>query len=348
LHQTIYDPARRAEALEAQARAQALEGAAVRSSATTARALLLSYARNWADRGMVDNARSALEAREVIARRVAALSREGRRTELEVQQADLEVARAKQTLADRESESDLDRLEFAHLIDWKEGAVPEPAEDPLSALPGAFSGDSLAAARAADPELAALARQAESLDRAAFLQKHAWLPTIQGEARYLRLADYNNFDQYFVKFKNDDFAVGVSVVIPLWTGGRLMHGEAAASARLDKVRADRQIRERGLELAVRRAEAELQHAQAQAQLTSRALAVGREALRVAQALANEGRGEPDDVDDRQLELSRAQEDRIRAEQGLLAARAALLELRGELPGALLNKPETTQAAVPKT
>jgi outer membrane protein TolC len=339
LHQTIYDPVRRAEALEAQARAQGLDAAAARSSATTARALVLSYGRNWADRALAANARAALEAREAMARRVAALAREGRRTQLELEEADLEVARAKQALADRESEFDLDRLELAHLIDWTEGNVPPPAQDPLAVFPSVFSGDSLAAARAADPELAALASQADSLDRAAYLQKRAWLPTIQGEARYLRLADYNNFDQFFVKFKNDDFAVGVSVVIPLWTGGRLTHGEAAAGARLDKVRADQRLRDRDLELAVRRAEVELKRAESQSQLASRALAAAREALRVAQALAVEGRGEPDDVDLRQLELARAQDDRIRAEQGVLAARAGLLDVRGDLPGALLTPEE---------
>ncbi|HMF09368.1 MAG TPA: TolC family protein [Thermoanaerobaculia bacterium] len=336
LHQSIYDPVRRAEALEAQARAQGLDAAAARSSATTARALILAYGRNRADRALADNARTALEAREAMARRVAALASEGRRTQLELEEADLAVARAKQTLVDRESEFDLDRLELAHLIDWKNGDVPAPAEDPLGVLPAVFPGDSLAAATAADPELAALAHQADSLDRAAYLQKRAWLPTIQGEARYLRLADYNNFDQYFVKFKNDDIAVGVSVVIPLWTGGRLMHGEAAAGARLEKVRADRRLRERDLELSVRRAEIELKRSESQAQLASRALSAAREALRVAQALAGEGRGEADDVDLRQLELSHAQDDRIRAEQGVLAARTTLLDLRGDLPAALLS------------
>ncbi len=339
IQQTIYNPARRAEALEAQARAQGLEGAAVRSSSATARALVLAYGRNWADRQAVESARRTLEAREAMSRRAAALLREGRRTDLDVERAGLEVARAKQALADREAEFDLDRLELARLIDWNGGAAPAPAEDPLVALPAAFDGDSLAAARAADPELSALARQAESLDRAAFLQRHAWLPTIQAEGQYLRLADYNNFDQYFVKFKTNDVAVGVSVAIPLWTGGRLMHGQAAASAKLEKVRADRRLRDRDLELAVRRAEIQVRHAEGEAQLAARALAAARDALRVAEALGNEGRGEPDDVDARSLELSRAENDRVSADQGLLAARAGLLELRGELPGVLLRPPQ---------
>ena len=335
LHTTLYDPARRADALEAEARAAALEGALSKSTSATARALVLAYGRNWADRTLVENARRALEAREAVHRRISALAREGRQTELEVEQAGLEVARAKQAVADRESEYDLDRLELAHLVDWASREPLAIAEDPLAALREP-SGDSLAAARAADPELAALARQAEALERAATLQKRAWLPVVQAEGQYLRLANYNNFDQYFVKFKANDWAAGVSDVIPLWTSGRLAHGQAAASARLEKVRADRRARSRDLELAVRRAEIEAARAQAKLQLASRGLAVARESLRVAQALAAEGRGEPDEIDRREIASAQAQDDVARASQGLLAARAKLLELTGELPAALLR------------
>ncbi|HKC26110.1 MAG TPA: TolC family protein, partial [Thermoanaerobaculia bacterium] len=112
VHQTLYDPARRAEALAARVRAETFEAASARSGASTARALVLSYGRNWSDRRRIENARRDLEARETVLRRVAALAREGRRTDLETERAGLEVARAKQALANREAEWDLDRLEL--------------------------------------------------------------------------------------------------------------------------------------------------------------------------------------------------------------------------------------------
>src|SRR6202158_760341 len=56
VHQTLYDPARRAGALEARVRAEAFEAASSRSGATTARALVLSYGRNWSDRRRIENA----------------------------------------------------------------------------------------------------------------------------------------------------------------------------------------------------------------------------------------------------------------------------------------------------
>jgi outer membrane protein TolC len=348
VHQTLYDPARRREAFEARARAEAFEGASARSGAATARALVLSYGRNWSDRKRIENARKDLEAREAVLRRVEALAREGRRTDLETERAGLEVARAKQTLANREMEWDLDRLELAWLTDSPRGEVILAAEDPLAALPEPGPGDHLAAARTADPELAALDRQTSSLERAAAFQKRAWLPVVQAEGQYLRLSNYNNFDQYFVKFKSNDWAVGISVAVPLWTGGRLQHGQTAAAARVERVRADRRARDRDLELAVRRAEADLSRARADFQLSSRALAAAREGVRVAQALAAEGRGEADGVDLGEIAVAKAEDERAEAGQGLLAARARLLELRGELPGALLGvKPPNPSRDEPK-
>jgi len=335
LHKTIYDPVRRAETLEARARAAGFEGGVARSSAATARALVIAYGRYWADQKLLEASRDALEAREGVFRRISALAREGRRTDLETEQAGLEVARAKQALADRQSEYDLDRLELEHLVDRPSSEPFAITEDPLSALPEP-SGDHLAAAQAADPELAALARQADAFERAAFLQKRSWLPVIQGEGQYMRLSNYNNFDQYFVKFKSNDWAVGVSVVIPLWTGGRLGHGQMAAEARLQKVWADRRARAKDLELAVRRAEIEARRARAQFQLASRGLAVAREGLRVTQVLVGEGRGELDQVDRNEIAVAQAQDDLTQASQGLLTARAKLLELTGELPGVLLG------------
>jgi outer membrane protein len=158
---------------------------------------------------------------------------------------------------------------------------------------------------------------------------------VQAEGQYMRLSNYNNFDQYFVKFKSNDWAVGISVAVPLWTGGRLGHGQAAADARLDRVRADRCARERDLELSVRRAEADLSRAEAEFQLASRALAIARDALRVEQALSNEGRGEPEGADRAEIAAAKAEEDRSEVGPGLLAARAKLPELRGELPAVLL-------------
>src|SRR5262249_20968005 len=151
LRQTLYDPSRRAEILEGHARSLALEGALERASAATLRALVVSYARNWAAAGSVESARRRLESREAIERRVSALAREGRRTDLEVDLEGLETARARQKLLDQLASADLARLELARLIDWPAGSPLVLADDPVGALPDAFPADTLEKARNVDP-----------------------------------------------------------------------------------------------------------------------------------------------------------------------------------------------------
>jgi outer membrane protein TolC len=285
----------------------------------------------------LESARRKLESREARERRVSALRREGRRTDLDVETAGLDVARAQQKLLDQTAAADLDALELKRLIDWPAAVPLVIAEDPLTGLPAAAAGDNLAAARAADPQLRSFDRQLPDLRRAAALQQKSWLPIVEAEAQYLRLVSYNNFDQYFVKFKPNDFAIGVSVAVPLWTGGRLVHATTAARARVEHAEAARRGRERDLEIEVRRAEAELTVAGARHALARRASNVAAEALRVARALAAEGRGEPDDVDVREIAAAEARDDLAQATQGVLAARLKLLELRGELPAALVSR-----------
>src|SRR5215471_13735947 len=254
VHQTIYDPARLSQELEEVARAAAAAAGPISSTSAVARALVLSYGRNWADQVSVAGARETLETLEGDFRRISALGREGRVMPLDVEKAGLDVARAKQALLDRETEASIDRLELARLIGWSTTDPIPIAEDPLATLPSPASDGNLEKARAADPQLNALDAEAAVLERAAVLQKRAWLPTVQAEGQYMRLSNYNNFDQYFVKFKADDWAVGLTVVVPLWTSGRLGHGQEATGARLAKARADRLVRDRDLELDVRRTE----------------------------------------------------------------------------------------------
>jgi len=344
LRKTIYDPSRRAEAFESRVRAASLDGVREQSVIETVRAVAAAYGRNWSGETLLADARRRLEIQEASLRRTSALAREGRQTDLDVERAGLELARAKQKLLDAQSERSLDQLELKRLLDWPAGEPLILSGDPLEALPRPEP-DNFELARAADPELKALAQESVSLRAAAGLYERSWRPVVEAEARYLRLASYNNFDQYFVKFKENDFAVGVSVVMPLWTGGRQAEARASAHARLERLEAAQRAREKNVELSARRAEADLLHAEAQKALAQRAEALAREDRRVIQLLADEGRAEPAEVDKREIALADAEDDSAIANQGLLTARVKLLALTGRLPGVSPDSVRPTTAAV---
>src|SRR5262249_48451801 len=207
VRQTLYDPSRRALVYDAEAAAAEARGAYARASAGAARAATMSYARVWTGQKKAETARRGVEAGEAVLRRASALRREGRRTDLEVESAGLQVARAKQKLLDAQAELDLDRLELSKLIDWPSGRALVLSEDPREAFRDAAAGDHLAQARAADPELKATSDRIAALERSATHAERTWRPIVEAEAQYLRLASYNNFDQYFAKFQENNVTI---------------------------------------------------------------------------------------------------------------------------------------------
>ena len=330
VRQSIYDPSLRAGSLGARAEAEERRSAFEHVSVETARAVVLAWGRAASDVALLAGARRALEAQETIARRVSSLAAEGRVTPLEAETAALDVARAKQKLLDRTFAKDIDELELKRLLDWPADQTLTIADEPAGGLPSPPPSGNLEAARAGDPETRALEREIEALRLAAQARSRVFQPTVLAEAQYLRLASYNHFEDYFRRFKENDFSIAVSISVPVWAGGRTREMAAEARSRVSRAEAALKLRSRDLELSVRRAEADLARADAAAGVSRSAEALARERARVATALAAEGRGEPNGAELADVALARAQEELANASQGVLAARVALLALRGEL------------------
>ena len=68
-----------------------------------------------------------------------------------------------------------------------------------------------------------------ALRLAAQARSRLFQPSVVAEAQYLRLASYNHFEDYFRRFKENDFSIAVSISVPVWAGGRTR--EMAAEAR---------------------------------------------------------------------------------------------------------------------
>jgi outer membrane protein TolC len=336
LRQTIFDTQRRSDVFQAEARASGLQGTVARTCQDTVETALALYARCWVDQAVSQTAKRRLDAAEAIRQRVEALAGEGRRTELDVERAKLQSARARQKLLNAESDRDLDVLELKRLIGWPGSAPLALAADPEAAIPELPASENLSAARAADPELRSLAREVELLGRSAKVESKRFAPIVEASASYQRLSKYNDFDKYYVTFTPDSVAVGVSIAIPLFTGGRFEDGARRARARLEHAEAQRAARESDLELAVRRTEASVARATAEKSLMRRSQGIEEQALSALQLLVREGRSELSDLDERQMVLADADEDAARADLSSLLERARLLSLRGELARALLG------------
>lgn len=340
----LYDPVERGEELQGQARAAAFAGALEQTRSEVARRTAAACAKLSADGIRVESARRSLSAREAMLRRERALAREGRRTELDVERAALEEARARQKLYAAESDRDLDRYELTRLVGIPAGSPFSLADDAGEAVSEPEPGDTASLALARDRQLRALSEQAEALGRSAKLLAQAFKPSVNAEARYAFVPRGFGYDKYYLSFRENAASIGVSVVLPVLTGGRDSARAAQSRARLDQVEAQRRLRESEVAQQAREAEAFLARAGLEAGLARRAVGLAEEALSQAQALAREGRGEADAVERAQLALSEAEEGGARARRDQVEARLLVLALRGELLSALGG--EAAPAAAP--
>ncbi len=345
IRQTIYDVDRRSAALQAEASASSLEATLERSCRLTIEATVAAYARSYLDGSRVASARKRLDAAVAIERRESALFEEGRSSELDVERAALQEARARQKLLNAESDRDLSELELKRLIGWPGTAPLYLTGDPEAVLPELQQASNVEAALAADPELRSLGREVQLLGKSASLEAKRWAPLIEASAQYQRLAKFNNYDDYYVTFTPDSVAIGVSVHLPLWTGGRFEDGKRQARARLDRAEADLRARQSDIAMAVRTAEAAVARSTAERSLSRRARGIADRTRSAEELLVREGRSAPIDLDEREMELADSEEEEARANLDAVLERVRLFSLRGELGTALLGA-EPACAATP--
>jgi outer membrane protein len=363
LHQSLYNTEQRSLGLQARARTTATQAAWERTRVRVAREIADLYARCWTGQQLLAGAERRLAAYQAMSRRAAALHAEARATDLDLAQARLREAKARLHRIEIAATRDADLWELRRRLGLAADAPLALPEDPLEGTPeparavgdvggrgdlADLRGGALEAARAADPELISAARSIELLERAIQLRRGILAQvTLDADAQYSRLSRANGIDQFYVKFREDDWSVAVAVTVPLWSGGRLRDAAAQAAATLDRQKQQQRARAEQLEIDVHRAEAGLDQALGAADVARQSSAVAEEDLRIAEALAAEGRANPDDLDSRQAALADAREEEIKATASLLEARVQLLAVRGELLGSLgLGEPGTPAPAQP--
>jgi outer membrane protein TolC len=345
VRKALFDPGRRADALEARSRWSLARARLEVTRATTARAVVVAYGRCWADEARLADAQRRLEAYGRLRAQVEARLAEGRATPLELERAALQEAQARQTRLDRESDRDLDQLELRLLIGWAANTPLVLLADLLTSLPDPREGDDLALARAADGELRGLDAAAQALERAQTWRGRWWAPVVNVAAQYSRLVHYSGYDDFYRTFKADNWSAGLWVGLPLWTSGRAADAAARVQADREGALARRRARESEVELSVRRAAAALARATARASLARRAEGVAQGELRLARTLEAEGRAGAAEVESREIAAADAHDEAVRAEEELLAARAQRLSLRGELLPAPA-RPQTALSTAP--
>jgi outer membrane protein TolC len=329
LRQSFYDPGRQVEAEEAKASLAQAQAEAALARLRAAEQAVALFGRGLAGDAAVRAAEARVSARQSAQDRAARLRQEGRATELDEQRSLLRLAQAQQELRRARSERELDGLALRRLLGLPADAPLALAGEAELPEPGADATDDLSAALAMDPRLRAMAEQVAAEERAVRIRGRLFSPVVDASAQYSRLYKTADWDEFYRTFKPDSWSIGASINLPLFASGRSAES-ARATARLDRLRAERAARERDVDIEVRRAREALLQAREGIEVARLGEAVAAEDLRVTRALLSEGRLEPADVGEKEQSLAESQRDLARAEADLLAAQARRLALRGEL------------------
>jgi outer membrane protein TolC len=159
-------------------------------------------------------------------------------------------------------------------------------------------------------------------------------PSVNAEARYAFIPNAFGYDKYYLNFQENVASIGVSVVLPVLTGGRDSAQAAQSRARLEQVEAQRHLRALDLTRQAREGQAQLAQAKLEAGIARRAVALAGETLSQAQSISREGRGEADAVDRAALALADAEDELARSRRDEVDARLRLLAVEGRLLEAL--------------
>lgn len=313
-HRLFYDPSARADQIGMASQVDAAIARLESRKREIAQNVAELYARVAADQVQIRSAERRGTASETLAARTAALRREGRARDLDVDRATLQAESAKRVALQARNRLELDQLKLNRMVG--EPVNPTQGDTALS----------LSMTRTPDPELRSLDSRIEALQRAVGLEQRSFHLTIGAQIQYSRLFD--RFRRYYLSFKPDDLAVGATMTLPIWTGGHRAATVARLNAQLQQLIALRDLRRTDLELAFREAETDLAQAVAESDLAARRQSIAQESLRVAEELVREGRGEANDVPLAQIALADAEDDVANAEAHRAAARARLMILQG--------------------
>lgn len=224
---------------------------------------------------------------------------------------------------------------LAQMLGYPAGDQVRPAlEDRAALVAPPAEEETIAAALAASTEL----RRLESNLNAKLLEVKSYeaarLPKINLISQYSLLARFNNFDKFYPRFQRNNFQIGASIEIPVFTGGAPEAGKSAAQAEIERIRVE-------MERTRARIAGDLKMAYNNARFAESALALARQDLAVARnevtlllAQAAEGR-----ATNGQVEAARAAEQAkwvalYEAQHAAELARLNVLRMSGTLLAAI--------------
>jgi outer membrane protein len=286
-------------------------------------------------------AKDAQSLEQVLAS-VQAQVREGRALPLAEKQAALNLARARQTSENMQSDQAATETALAIALGFtaedrirpvvEERVPPEPLQEQQA----------IDQALASNNELKQLESQIAAKQLEVRGERAIRLPRVDLVAQYAMLARFNNYDEFFKHYQRNNGQLGVSVQLPIIPGAAINAQTAGTEAEIAHLRAELNSARNRLISDIQQSYREMKKASTNAEVARLDLEVTREQLSVILAQMQEGRAT----------LGQAEEARVSENEKWIAfydatyaverARWSALRLSGGLVAALENAPPTAQ------
>jgi outer membrane protein TolC len=280
-------------------------------------------------------ARKDAESLAKVLEAVKAQVAEGRALPLAEKQAAFNLARARQLAENLESDSVAAETALALGIGLTADDRVHPTAETRPAPPLAEPGEqTVQSAIDRNPDLRKLQSQIAAKGLEMRSSKAARLPRVDLIAQYGLFAKFNNYEDYFRAFQRNNGQIGMSVQVPVFTGGGVSAQIAQTETDLAKLRVQLTRARNQLSADLQTGYRDVKKAETAAEVARLDLDVAREQLSVNLAQMQEGR-----LSMRQVEEARMAENAkwiafYDAQYAMEKARWNVLRLTGDLVGAI--------------
>jgi outer membrane protein len=309
-------------------RAAETQVAAQRASERTAEQQVLfgvrrAFFQARASRSLVLVATETLANQERHARQIEGFVTVGTRPDIDLVQARTDTANARVALINARASYDVAKAQLNQAMGTVGDVDYDVGDEDLAAidgedLPAAALVDRALAAR---PELVALDRQREALERTARALKGGYGPTLSAVGGASESGP--SLDSLAPSWN-----IGATLAWPIFQGGLTTGQVREAQANLDVTRAEADAERLQIRFDVAQAQLNVRGAKATIEAAGDALANARERLRLAEARYASGVGSAIELGDAQLALTSAAAQSVQASFNLSTARAQLLASLG--------------------
>lgn len=261
------------------------------------------------------------------------LEKAGRARPLDVLLARTTAATVRQRLLEAQERSRLAGAQLRDLLGLPDGAPLSTAEPQLPPAALRLTMDELLQqALKANPAIRQAESQVRGKEHRIQAEQGNRYPRLDLVGRYALFSKQNNYQDYYNRFTRNNFLVGVSIEVPVFTGFRTSARIAQSQSEAAEARYRLQQLKSGLKMDLERSASAMRVAEGALELARAEFDTARESLSVQESLQEQGRAEPKEAEAARDLLATREIGMIEAEAALFQRQVELLRVCGLLAG----------------